>query len=449
MRVDTIDPTQEEDSEAVDSEGRPKIPAVVVVDSRNMWGEARRQFGAGTRVSVEGLGAALSPYGFDVTHTYVGMATELGSKRPSGRLTEALEVNRGYARAVSQSPCGTVLPGRLVERNGEIEEKLVDVLCAIQIARSAHDIASRRTAARAIVVLSEDMDLIPAYRFAQDLAVPVFATACATVDTRRDSSWLLLTESSLRRLTIRPKGRLVGSELRGELAKWLTAGAPYRMQFTVVVHEAKSDRVRLAHNSGAIGYWYHPPVGSDVQRGAKHTLTVTGIEPCASDRDFPLLALSPTAQQWPPAGLIVGTVGRWTAPTRVLVTLSTGLTRTFSAAAGAYLPGDSVLVHEDRSRQQSAWRLVGQLSPLKATPGWTAPTLPRLAQCAAPGATPGARVRAQLLGDGGQVTVQPPGVDVAKAGDVYAVVPVGHLQQPDGSLMVATVAVSSVLPDAG
>lgn len=423
-----------------------QVPALVVVDSRNMWGETRRQYGVGAQVDVAGIAPALAPYGFDVVHSYIGLATESGSKRPSARLTQALDVNRRYAEEVERSGLATVLNGRLAERNRELEEKLVDVLCAIQIARSAHDIVSGRTSARAIVVMSEDMDLIPAYKFAQDLGVPVFASACATVDTRPDASWLLLTEPTLRQMTRRPRGRLAGTELRAQLARWLSSPTKYRMTFTVVADEGA--RIRLSHNSGAIGYWHDAPASADRRPSAKHDLWVTGVEPCSSERDFPLLAVSHSpghTSAWPPRGLLEGTVTRWTAPTRLQVDLGAAGTRSCSAVAGSYMPGNRVLVHEDRSRSQSAWRLVGRLDEPRATPGWASPAAPRLARCLSSADSPGASTRAVLLDDEAEVALQPPGRDVPKDGDIYAVVPIAHLPQADGSLRVVTVAVTSGL----
>ncbi len=424
-------------------------PAVVVVDSRNVWGAATRHFGAGRAVLPDGVRAALRSYGFEAVEVHVAIGTTTTPNATvSERLRHALETNQRYAAAVNASSLGTTLHGRLVERKGELEEKLVDVLCAMQIARSAHDIVAGRSQARAIVVLSEDMDLIPAYQFAQDLQVPVYAAACATVDTRPDASWILLGEGSLRLLCERPLGRLVGRDLRQEMCRWLTAPTPYRMQFRVIAWEKGKNRLRLRHNSGALGIWDAPPSNTSTDREARHELEVVGLEPCGSDRDFPHLTLRPRSTAWPIPGLSIATVTRWKTPTRVEVRLPGGSSRALSAPIGSALPGDEVLVAEDPGRRQASWRLVGPLGTQQEVPGWSDSTVPSLARVTTGGTSPGARVRG-MLAEGQEVTIQPPGSDTPRTGDLYAVVPIQKVGLPDGAFHVMTVAVSRALTAAG
>jgi len=421
-------------------------PAVVVVDSRNVWGATRRQFGAGKRVVVEGVREALRPYGFEAIDVYVGIASTTTATSPSPRLARDLEVNGKYAAAVNASPFGHALVGRLVERRGDLQEKLVDVLCAMQIARSAHEIAARQTPAKAIVVFSEDMDLIPSYQFAQDLHVPVYAAASATVDTRPDSSWLLLGESALRMSCERAHGRFYGQRLRQEICEWLAAQTPRRMSFKVRGWDAKKSRLRLAHRSGAIGIWRDPPPEADHTVGAAHELHVVGLEPCTSERDFPLVTLSRQPAEWPPPSLVTATVREWDSPTHVVVILPTGPTQGLNATIGSLLPGDRVLVHEDQTvAPEGTWRLVGRLQSGDSTPGWRDPTMPALARVITDATSNGQRVPAELVASDATVTLQPPGGDTPRAGDVYAVVPIGHIRGCDRPLHVLTIAVSSRL----
>lgn len=432
-----------------DANAMAVTPAVVVVDSRNVWGATRRQFGAGKRIVVEGVREALRPYGFEVIDVYVGIATTTTATSPSLRLARELEANGKYAAAVNASPLGHALVGRLVERRGDLQEKLVDVLCAMQIARSAHEIAAGQTPARAIVVFSEDMDLIPSFQFAQDLHVPIYAAANATVDTRPDSSWLLLGESALRMSCERAHGRFYGQRLRQEICKWLTAQTPHRLSFKVRSWDAKRSFLRLTHNSGAIGIWHDPPPEVDHAVGAAHELHVVGLEPCTSDRDFPVVTLSLHPAPWPPPSLVTATVREWDSPTHVVVILPTGPTQGLNATIGSLLPGDQVLVHEDQSvAPQGAWRLVGRLRSSEPTPGWRDPTVPALARVIACATSNGQRVQAELVVSGATVTLQPPGGDTPQAGDVYAVVPIGHIPVCDNPVQVLTIAVSSKLaPD--
>lgn len=433
-----------------DAEPRAGTPVVVVVDSRNVWGATRRQFGAGKRVIVEGVRAALRPYGFEAIDVFVGIASTTTVTHPSPRLARDLEVNGRYAAAVTASPFGHALVGRLIERRGDLQEKLVDVLCAMQIARSAHEIASGHSAAKAIVVFSEDMDLIPSYQFARDLQVPIYAAASATVETRPDSSWLLLGDSALRMSCERAHGRLYGQRLRQEICTWLTAPAPRRMSFRVRAWDPKRSFLRLTHNSGAIGIWRDPPPEVDHAVGATHGLHVVGLAARTSERDFPVVALSQLAEPWPPAALVTALVREWASPTQVVVILPTGPTQGIHATIGSLLPGDRVLVHEDQSAApHGAWRLIGRLAAGEPIPGWRDTTAPALARVLTGATSNGQRVDAELLASAATVTLQPPGTDTPQAGDLYAVVPIGHLPvhgQPD---RVLTIAVSSRLAHDG
>lgn len=428
---------------------RRLTPAVVVVDSRNIWGAASRHFGSGRAVLPDGVRNALRPYGFDAVEVYVGIATSTTPNATvSERLRSSLDANARYAAAVDATALGRTLHGRLVERRGELEEKLVDVLCAMQIARSAHEIAAHRSDAEAIVVLSEDMDLIPAYRFAQDLDVPVYAAACATVDTRDDASWILIGETGLRDICQRPLGRLVGRDLRAEMCRWLTADTARRMQFKVIAWEKSKDRLRLRHNSGAVGIWTSPPASASRDRGASHHLEVAGLEPCGSERDFPYLTLESGRAPWPASGLSIATVEQWKTPTRVEVRWPSGSTRSLTAPLACVMPGDQVLVAEDPGVRQASWRLVGPLAPPQAIPGWPDATVPSLARVTSGGTSPGARVRGTLA-DGRVITIQPPGSDRPRTGDVYAVVPIQKFTLGDGSYHLVTVAVSSAFASQG
>jgi hypothetical protein len=296
-------------------------------------------------------------------------------------------------------------------------------------------------------VFSEDMDLIPSYRFAQDLQVPIYAAANATVDTRPDSAWLVLGESALRVSCERAHGRFYGQRLRQEICSWLTAPTPRRMSFRVRLWDSGRALLRLTHNSGAIGIWRDPPSEVDHTVGAVHDLHVVGLEPSTSERSFPVVTLSERPTPWPPSSLVVATVREWVAPTQVVVILPTGPTQALGATIGSLLPGDEVLLHEDPSvAPQGEWRLVGRLRSSEPTPGWRDPSVPLRARVLAAATSNGQRVEAELIGSTTTVTLQPPACDTPQTGDVYAVVPIGHLPVSGETSHVLTIAVSSRLP---
>lgn len=429
--------------EAVMFEKRP-IKAAVVVDSRNVRGQVADCFGQPRHVHVAGVIEMLAAYGFAVTDVYVGVATN-GRTNGSRYLADSLQNNQRYAAEIVSHPAGHVLEGRLVERAGpagpQLEEKLVDVLCALQVARLAQQIKDGgRTGA--IIVLSEDMDLIPSYEFAQELGVTVFAASNDIVDTRaQHSRWVLLTEAALEAAAGRPYGRDLGSDLRRRMARLLTASEFRPLKFSA--RKQVAGTVHLQHNSGARAIWLTPPVGHQHRKDASHHLYVHGLD--WSDGPFPRFVVASDAPASECEGLQKGVVLHIPTPTRVTVRLPDGLTKNLSGAApGSLLVGMTVLVQVEGTGRQRAWRLVGSLEPRPTSPGWFDPTKPLVVRAISTGGTAGARVRAKILQTGQEITLQPPSEDRVQTGQEYAAVPVAHSAAGD-ALHVVAIAVSSLL----
>jgi hypothetical protein len=423
---------------------RRRQPAAVVVDSRNVRGQVADLYGYPRHVDVPGVITMLAAYGFDVTDVWVGVGTQ-GRSGGSSYYQDSLRRNQDYADRILQDPRGHVLEGRLVERSTKggsaMEEKLVDVLCALRIARLARDIeAGDREGG--IVVLSEDMDLIPAYEFAAELGVPVYAAANDRVHTRHvHSKWLLLTEAALADAAGRVPGRSQGTGVRGAIANLLTVPEPRPLRFEAATHVAQQGIVLLNHNSGARAVWRDLPRGFRFSRNARHELYVVGVD--WADAPFPRLVVSESMDGALRGSLIRGRVAGWKGPNRVQVHLAGGLTQTLDAASpGTLLPGMTVLVHHDTSEQE-AFRLVGPLDLRAESPEWPNPTRPQIVRAVSTAATAGARVRARLP-TGVEVTLQPPAEERAQAGAEYAAVPIEHVVTPSG-VHVITVAVSSRL----
>lgn len=428
---------------AVMFEKRP-IEAAVVVDSRNVRRQVSDCFGQPRQVHVAGVIQMLAAYGFAVTDVYVGVATT-GRTGGSRYLTESLQNNQRYAADIVSHPSGHVLEGRLVERSGphgpQLEEKLVDVLCALQVARLAQQIKDGSRGG-VIIVLSEDMDLIPSYEFARDLGVTVFAASNDIVDTRaQHSRWILLTEAALTLAAGRPYGRDLGSDLRRRMSQLLTADSFHALRFKAGQHVKGA--VLLQHNSGARVIWPRPPASYRHHKGATHHLYVHGLD--WAEAPFPRLVVDASPPNGRCAGLQEGVVAQVPTPTRVTVQLPGGVTKNLSGATpGNLLVGMAVLVHVEGAGRQRAWRLVGPLDVRPPTPGWSDPTLPLVVRAISAASTPGARVRAKILQTGQEVTLQPPSEDRVQTGHEYAAVPVAHAVAGDG-LHVTAVAVSSRL----
>ena len=420
------------------------VHAAVVVDSRNLRGQYADVFGVARRASVAGITKMLGAYGFLVTDVFVGIATN-GSGGGSAYLARCLQENQDYAAEIVSHPDGHVLEGRLVERSTRtgkaLEEKLVDVLCAIQVARLAQQIKDK-VRSGVIVVLSEDMDLIPAYKFAQDLGVTVYAASNDIVDARaQHSKWLLLTQAGLADAAGRAYGREQGRDLRRAVARLLTAPPPVVVK--VKVGNKCRDGVLVTHNSGARGFW-RPPAGARPSHGDSLALHVAGVD--WEDGAFPRLRLEDQPSYASAVGLQSGRVQAVPTPTRVTVRLPGGLTKKLDGASpGALLPGMEVLVHDETTAGgQHAWRLVGALDARPATPGWPDPTRPVVVRAVSTASTAGAQVRAKILTSGQEVTLQPPTEERAQAGHEYAAVPIAHTTV-GSDVHVTAIAVSSRL----
>ena len=140
-------------------------PCAVVVDSRNLVGQAARLFGIPSNFTLNGLRQALAGFGLEPIEVRVGMATRVLQDKCSNHVTRMCEKNQTQASRLTADGA-KVLHGYLAERGGDVEEKQVDVLCAVAVADLAERIVVGASQARCIVCISEDMDLMPAYDFA-------------------------------------------------------------------------------------------------------------------------------------------------------------------------------------------------------------------------------------------------------------------------------------------
>jgi hypothetical protein len=446
-----------------DGRRRPNavIPAIVVVDSRNVHGQAGEVLGRKQRTTVAGVIAALHRYGFDAISVHVGIGLVGNGRNLSPAMTAAKAQNDAYAREVDAHPAGDVLRGRLVERDGLREEKLVDVLCAVRVCQAAYDVEQGRSPARAIVVISKDIDISPSFAFAQGLGVPVYAMAVSVVHTR-PGPWLLATEDAFLTLCApgvptadgspsppaanSPAGSgPVGSPLRAALAAMLmpTPGAPSPLRPWRALYEERrrgGSWLVLRDVDGIDGVL---PT-TDLPGWRKNGLyQLAAVNADFGDRFglFPRALLS-TAPGPVSRELEVVQVGRWLEPTRVRVAGSFG-SKPIDVAPGSVMPGDTVLVRtcpRDPVSGQRPVRLVGPVSLLRRPAGWGEQSSPVLIEVT--GATKFGDAAAKLDGTGGACVVKLPRGDTPVAGARYAAVLVDVLRGPQPLLM----AVSSRLP---
>ncbi len=334
---------------------RVGAPALAVVDSRNMLHRAEDLLGYQARPTVEGVIDALSLYGFDVLDVHVGLA--LARRRDREALSEAHRDNAAYKREIQDHPRGRVLEGELhIKDGGRAEEKMVDVACAVDITQHAILIAQGQSPYRAIVVLSQDIDLTPAYEFAVNTeGIPLYVASSGVVD-KREYPYLLLGEEAFRRAC--PTG-------------YQPCGAPLRDAIARMAHEQRCgrwiferfDRLRnglvMRDPSGILGLADPKELGR-LGAGDERQLHAVGVDFGMGVRQFPLLALARDK----PRGrrdLHQAVVTRRLAPREVELRMSNGeLVRAY-CEVGHCLSGARVLV-----QVRETHRLVGALAPAQA-----------------------------------------------------------------------------------
>ncbi|WP_152024655.1 hypothetical protein [Tessaracoccus flavescens] len=335
------------------------VPCAVVVDHRNLVGQARRVFGRPHTLSLPGLGVALARYGLRPVDVRVGMATRVLQEKCSNQVHSMLGRNRELAEQYRQGGA-QVLEGYLVERAKGPEEKQVDVLCALAVADIADRIQDGSAEARCIVTLSEDADFVPSYDFAATRGVSVYAASVDRVHERSLTSWILLDEVAMADITP-PGGRFRGKELRAWIAKVSLEGSQIAGQWAAGYRSGAA--VEMVRNNGAVGSWVP---GRAVNRGEKVSLYANGVRPDPTNESFPNLVLAEEPVDGTFPGVVEGTVSYWTHQTRVRVELEGGQVFASWAPPGSYLPGQRVAVQTSGSRPF----LVGELEKPAVPTSW-------------------------------------------------------------------------------
>lgn len=363
------------------------VPCAVVVDTRNMHGQSRKVFGRGLRPDADGIRTALRRYGFEAVEIYAGVATKTMTNSPSPMVTSALEDNKRYAVRLATADA-VVLAGHLAERNGEMEEKQVDVLLALKVADLADRIRQLSAPYEHIVVLSEDMDLMPSYEFAAQRGVTVYAAAFDTVHTREDQiNWLVLDEESMRTICPPPAAINLGTPMRQLIARMATTPPPVQAPSWKVESWNGSGRIILSNSKGVTGILRE---NRRVRAGDRIALWATGIEMEPSSKRFPLLRLSrdrPHDNTFD--GVELATVLYWVQPTRAKVLMAdTNEKVTIKASPGDLLPGQSVAVFRTTTDGRLATYYLGPLESAPDHEDWPSADTTAVVTIAGPGAGP-------------------------------------------------------------
>lgn len=316
----------------------PAVRCAVVVDSRNIFGQTRRRFGIGSHVTFGGVTDALARIGFEVVQGFVGIATLPAAKSPSQNLAGMCDRNR-LQKARFEAEGFTVMEGLLAERNNQIEEKQVDVLCAVKVAELAVAATSRDSGLEAVVVISEDMDLMPAFDYATRLGVPVYAASVDTVHRRpSQADWLLLSDQTLALMQGLPESR--ADSLRAKVASIALEGRTQSLRWTGYGVSRPGRPTVMKSNTGLLGYW-NPT--RPVQRNRKYDLHPVSLT--VSSDGFPFLNLSDTEESGGFEDVVLATAKYWVEPTRLAVQVDGDATSiSLTVPPGAVLPGERLAV---------------------------------------------------------------------------------------------------------
>lgn len=310
-------------------------PCSVVVDSRNMYGQARRTLGVGGRISVPGIVSAMSKWGLDVQDVTIATATRLLTKTPSATLKSTQAANL-QAKTRWEADGARVIEGSLAERDGKLGEKQVDVQCALAVV----DLAVRNSG-RTIVVLSEDLDLVPGCDLAKTYGATCYTAAIHTVHHRTsDHGWLLLDTRTVSEMFGRNDSEAdaaIRAHTVRRVLEWNLGAVKWKPRPFDVEGELILDSNRLV-----CGYW---PTAPAARPAGKQDLHVTGIR-MDPRYGFPQVELIDTAPILFGGKTEQATVLRWLLPDVVKIQLDSGQEQSIEVPPGELLwPGQRVLVY--------------------------------------------------------------------------------------------------------
>lgn len=332
-------------------------PCSVVVDSRNMYGQARRTIGVGGRISVPGIVSAMSKWGLDVQDVTIATATRLLTKTPSVTLQSTQAANL-EAKVRWEADGARVIEGSLAERDGKLGEKQVDVQCALAVV----DLAVRNQG-RTIIVLSEDLDLVPGCDLAKTYGATCYTAAIHTVHHRTsDHGWLLLDTRAVSEMFGRNDSdadAAIRAHTVRRVLEWDRGAVKWRPRPFAVEGELILDSNRLV-----CGYW---PTAPSPWPNGKLDLHVTGLR-MDPRYGFPQVELIDTSPVLFGGKTEQATVLRWLHPDLVRVQLDSGSQQSIEVPSGELLwPGQRVLVYLASRQTGASVSYVGPLpveSPL-------------------------------------------------------------------------------------
>lgn len=219
----------------------------MVVDTRNIHGHSIKLLGEPRHVTVEGVKNMFSSLGFDVQDIFMGTATKVVGGAPSAALMKTSQINIQRAEKW-RGEGATILEGILAERRGVIEEKQVDVLCALKVVELAV-VRGNSPNPHTIFILTEDMDLDPAANLATEWRAKVIRVAPGNIHQRSDnkSGWMLITRKDFYTLCAFPGTPESATKLRRSLVRTITdCVEPRRYSFLRYEGQPDEDQPKYA-----------------------------------------------------------------------------------------------------------------------------------------------------------------------------------------------------------
>lgn len=316
-------------------------PCSVVVDTRNMHGHSRKLLGEPRYVTVHGIKSMFSSLKFDVQDIFMGTATKVAGSTPSVALKETRQTNARRAEKW-KSEGAEVLEGILAERGGVIEEKQVDVLCALKVFELA---VIHRDQPHTIFILTEDMDLDPAANLAKSWGAKVIRVAPGHIHqrTNNNSGWMLITRKDFHALCNFPGTPETATKLRRSLVRTIKDGAKSR-NYSFLRYEYKPDYdyAVLLSNQGLYVKMKSPPTG--LKHKDKIPLCVRDIRLNGQNQTFPEVYVGQSHDGEYLKNIVAAKVLHWTSQDRISVEVDTDENpkQILVPTGEALTPGDDV-----------------------------------------------------------------------------------------------------------
>ncbi len=412
------------------------VSVAAIIDTRNIRGLAGSILGFPRNPTTQGLDAALSRYGFAVAESFFSVALPRASDRQ--HLGREAGQNEKYVEYLKKDDRVVLLEGSLRRYpDGSKEEKLVDVLCAIEVVRQAKRIVDGDSPAEAVILLSQDIDLKPGAELAVEFGVPVLVASPGAIHNR-GVPFIAISEPPLAEIVgMADVADLYGQDLRQALARAAEQPRIDSWEYRYTKRVGKENLAVFQHRHGYEGV-ADEAIIDNPKPGQLYDLGIIGIVTDLPN-EFPKAELGLNAHR--SEDLIGATVvGRYS-----LFSARVGIHGTsnqvFIDVPNYYLTPETQVLLQDRG--QSKPRLIGAVEDPPPLVGSGGVEMPAISVVATVTEHRGSHAVGTAPAEGVEVFI-PSGADKTEVGARYVVSLVGSGRDP-GAPFVAHLA-STRLP---